>query len=130
MKTYALTQENISAFSPLLPDETIVPDLDSGMVVLGVVEETADGTQQACGTLILEAADEDTFFLRWLLVAPEYQRRGAGSALLTLAMEVAAALDMQIFSIFSADPGDAENAPLYQLFDKHGFVLQPRESCS
>lgn len=130
MKTYALTQENISAFYPLLPDETIVPDLDAGVVVLGAVDENADGTQQACGALVLEAADETTWFVRWLLVAPEYQRRGAGSALMELAMEIAASLDMQLYCVFSADPDNAENSPLYRLFGKHRFVLLPRAACS
>ena len=130
MTTFALTQDTVQAFYPLLPEQDISLDPESGTVVLGAAEELEDGDAQACGALILEAADENTFFLRWLLVAPEYQRRGAGSALLMLAMEVAAALDMQIFCVFSADPGDAENAPLFQLFSKHGFYLQPRESRS
>ena len=129
MKTFALTQENISAFSPLLPDENIIPDLDAGLIVLGAALENAAGQLQACGTLILEAADEDTWFLRWLLVSPEYRRQGTGSALMELAMEVAAALDMQLYCVFSGVPGE-EHTPLYTLLEKHGFVIRPREAKS
>ena len=129
MRTFALTPENISAFYPLLPEDIRTPDPEAGVVVLGAAEETAAETQQACGALVLRAADEDTFFLSWLLVDPGFQGRGAGSELVKLAMEVAAALDMQIYCVFSGAPGEAPSA-LHRLLERHGFVIRPREARS
>lgn len=129
MEVFALTVENVQDFYPLLPEDILLPDAENGIVLLGASEEDGQDGERACGALVLQMADEDTWFLTWLLVAPEQRRRGVGSALVELACDIAGQMDMQVVSLFSRSLQEETN-DLYPFFEKQGFSLRPREGRS
>ena len=92
MDVFALTAENVSAFYPLLPEDVREPNTEEGIVLLGAAAPDEAGSLRACGTAVLQMVDEDTWFVTWLLVAPEYRGQGAGTGLLALAAEIADAM--------------------------------------
>ena len=130
MDVFALTAENVSAFYPLLPEDVREPNTEEGIVLLGAAAPDEDGSLRACGTAVLQMVDEDTWFVTWLLVAPEYRGQGAGTGLLTLAAEIADAMEMQLYTVFSEAPEAKQDGSLYRLFARCGFSLQPREARS
>lgn len=130
MDVFALTTETVSAFYSLLPDDVREPEADEGIVLLGAAAPEEDGSVHACGTAVLQMVDEDTWFLTWLLVAPEYRGRGAGTALVKLAAEIADTMEMQIYTVFSRPPELGQDAPLHRLFARCGFAVEEREARS
>ena len=130
MEVFVLTNEIVSAFWPLLPEDTREADIEGGIVLLGAAEQAENGEPQACGTAVLQIVDEDTWFLTWLLVAPDFRQRGVGGALLALAQEIADFTQMQIYTVFSEHPESVTDSSLYRLFERQGFVVQTRESKS
>jgi N-acetylglutamate synthase-like GNAT family acetyltransferase len=130
MEAFTLTRETIRFFEPLLPEEFRLTEPEEGVVLLGVAETDPTGAHHACGTAALSLADEQTMLLHWLLVAPEYRRRGAGSAMLQLACELAGQMGMQILCVFSGEPESAGDDPQYRFFKKHGFAMEQRTSGS
>ena len=128
MTTFALTPETVQAFYPLLPQKDILPDPEAGLIVLGAAEEHDGDPLQACGALVMRAVDEETWSISWLLVAPDFRRRGAGAALLSLAEEIAAATDMHLWCVFSEAPDDGAQGSLHRLFAARGYALVNSES--
>lgn len=130
MTTFILDAESIQAFYPLLPDEYILPDPEGGLVVLGAVEENDDGTEKACGVLLMETLDEETWNISWLLVAPDARRRGAGAELMTQAEEVAAVTDKYLYCAFSEEVEQGEAGAIYSLFANRGYLMGNTGSCT
>lgn len=128
MKAFALTRETIRFFYPLLPEELRLTEPEEGVVLLGAAETDETGEHHACGVMVLSLADERTMLLHWLLVAPDYRRRGAGSAMLQLACELAGQMGMQILCAFSGEPETGGDEAQSRLFQKHGFALERRTS--
>lgn len=124
MTTFMLDAENIQAFYPILPDEHILPDIEGGLVVLGAVEENNDGTEKACGALVMETLDDETWNISWLLVAPDARGRGAGTQLMEEAEEVAAVTDKYLYCAFSEEVEQGEAGALYSLFANRGYLME------
>ncbi|MBQ3104828.1 MAG: GNAT family N-acetyltransferase [Lachnospiraceae bacterium] len=128
MEAFVLTKETVQAFFPLLPEEFWKLEQDESIVLLGAAESDAADENRACGTMVLRVANDRTLLIPWLLTAPEYRRRGAGRAMLELAMELAGQMNMQLLCIFSAGAEAGQDAPVYRFFQKHGFILEAREA--
>ena len=75
MKIVPITNANMTAFSPLIPQEF----LRQRVVLLGAMEEAT-----GCGLVAFEML-RDRCIIGWLWVAPEWRGRGIGTALLDAA---------------------------------------------
>lgn len=128
MEAFALTEENVQAFFTLLPEEFQEPELDESIILLGAADTDTEGERHACGVMVLRVVNDETLVIPWLLTAPKYQRRGAGTAMLELAMELAGQMSMQLLCVFSSGVEVGQNTPVYRFFQKHDFVLEVREA--
>lgn len=125
MEVFALTNENVQAFYPILPDDIRETNVNEGIILLGACETNTEGESQACGAMVLQRLHEVTWVIKWLLVSPDFARRGIGSALLETAMDICDQLQMQLFCLFSEAK---EEYALRGLFEKAGFELKAKKS--
>lgn len=123
MEVFVLTSENVEAFYPILPDNIKETNLREGIVLLGASEVNTEGQEQACGALVLQRFNDVTWVIKWILVSPEFTRRGIGSALLETAKDICEQMQMQLFCLFSEAP---EEYTLRGLFEKSGFELKEK----
>ena len=123
MEVFVLTNENVEAFYPILPDNIKETNLREVMVLLGASEVNTEGQEQACGAIVLQQFNDVTWVIKWILVSPEFTRRGIGSALLETAKDICEQMQMQLFCLFSEAP---EEYTLRGLFEKSGFELKEK----
>lgn len=130
MRAFLLSEEAVEAFRPILPDDVEETDLENGVLLLGAADMDENGIEHACGALVLQVVNEGTMLIKWVLVAPQWRRRGAGQAMMEEAVGIAARLNMQLLCVFSESPDAERTSSLYHILEQNGFRIFRGESKS
>lgn len=123
IEAFVLTEEEISAFYPLLPQVHRKKDIEGEYVLLGAVGTDSAGVHHACGTMVLKAVGEDLLLFHWMLVAEKWKRQGVGYALMNLAQEIAKEMQMQIIGTFSQKAEEDREGAMYRLLKNKHFSI-------
>lgn len=130
MRAFLLSEEAVEAFRPVLPDDVEKTDPENGVLLIGAADMDKNGVEHACGAMVLQAVNEGTMLIKWVLVAPQWRSRGAGLAMTEEAVGIADGLDMQLICVFSESPDAEKNSSLYHILEWHGFSIFGGESKS
>lgn len=122
MQIIRIDNENIKAFSELIPEEIQVMLADGGAYVgLGTVED-----DYACGQMIAEIEGQ-TVRIHSIYIAPEYRRRGfATELLIEMAESICEWESVYGYQIEFAESLEEENG-LKPFLEYCGFELEPKE---
>ena len=117
MEAFLITEEIVKEFYPLLPREFQKKETEEDVILLGAAEMAADGENRACAAMVISVANDSTLLINWIMVAPEYRNRGAGSAMMELLQDLAKQMNMDILCVFSQEFG-LESSDLYCFLEK------------
>ncbi len=107
-----ITEKNADFFLPVIPTEALI----RSDIFIGAIDEE---TGTACGVLSVEAQEEHVLALRYIYVAEEMRRRGAGRAMINMLQEVAVEIDAS--SIVCSSSWRGENDSIRELLLSGGF---------